>query len=119
MAGCTVINDTGMIKHRVNKGTRHVTETAIFSRRDVADILPGHRARCIITMTFCTVANDAGMIKGSVSEIHGVMANTAVLSRGRMGWRLFSRSNANKIAIVARSTIVGDTRMGKICGRHE
>ena len=87
MARSTVINDTGMIEHRVLKGAGYVTDTAILRGRDVADILLGHCARSIITMTFFAVINPAGMIKGSVFEIIGVMAYTTILSRDRMGWR--------------------------------
>ena len=109
-----MINDAGMIKYRVSKGTGYVTETAIFSCGDVADILLGHRTRCIITMTLCTVINPASMIKGSVSKIHRIMAQAAILPVGRrMISCLPSGSSRNIIAIMTRGAITGDTRMIK------
>ena len=48
----TVINDTAMIEHRCGKGAGYVTDTAIFSGRDVTGMLLGHCTRTIITMTF-------------------------------------------------------------------
>lgn len=42
VARYTVINDTDMTEHGCRKGTGYVTDTAILSRRNVADIL--HRA---------------------------------------------------------------------------
>ena len=53
MALCTVINDTGMIKHRWFKGTGYVTEAAVLRGRDVQGILHGSywSSSRIITMT--------------------------------------------------------------------
>lgn len=42
VARCTVINDTGVTENGCCEGTGYVTDTAILSRRNVADIL--HRA---------------------------------------------------------------------------
>jgi len=49
----TVINDTGMIENSVCKGTGYMTDTAILSGYDVADILlgPFWSTRRIITVT--------------------------------------------------------------------
>jgi len=47
----TVIYNAGMIEYRIRKGAWYVTDTAIFSGRDVAGILPGYCIRSIITMT--------------------------------------------------------------------
>ena len=52
VARCTVINDTGVTENGCCKGTGHVTDAAILSRRDVADILlrPYRRVCRIITV---------------------------------------------------------------------
>ena len=97
MARSTVINDTGMIKHRVCKGAGDVTDTAVLCGRDVAVILLGHCARSIITMTFFTVINPASMIKASVGEsaasstAASAMTYPAILSRSRMRGRRIRR----------------------------
>lgn len=52
VARCTVINDTGVTENGCCKGTGYVTDTAILSRRNVADILlrPYWRVCRIITV---------------------------------------------------------------------
>ena len=105
MAQHTVIYDTGMIEHRILKGTDYVTDTAILGSWDMAGILFGsyRGSRRIITVTCSTVIHYACMIKSAILEIVAdCMARATIGSRGRMRW-CFSQgaSRCFKVTIVA------------------
>ena len=60
MAGCAVINDTGMIEHRVDEGTGIMAYTAILIGR--------HMRACLsygeyTIVAGCAIIHNAGMIK--------------------------------------------------------
>ena len=79
----TVINNTGMIKHRGVKRAGYVTGTAVLVGYNVAAMLTNGTARTTI-MTGVTAFTDnvgVGMINKSVSEINNVMAYAAIFVR--------------------------------------
>jgi hypothetical protein len=109
----TVIDDAGMIEHRRREAAGKVTDAAVLSGRDVADILLCYRSGTIITMTFFAVINPAGMIKHSIGERNGVMTQAAIGSGYRMG-RVGGVILAGGIGtVVAGGTIARDTHMVK------
>ena len=116
-----VINNTGMIKHRVGKRARYVTDTAIFVCWHVGRIDLGSLAsRCnpIMTGVAAFTRNfGTGMIHKSACEISGVMARPAILLSALMNWRSCcppgSSRNIIHIAIMTRGTIIGDTGVSK------
>lgn len=79
-----------MIKYRVLKGARYVTNATILRGRNMAGIfLWPYRRRCrVVTVTGGAVTYDAGMIKSTILEIvTNSMAGSTIGSRGRVGWR--------------------------------
>lgn len=89
VARCTVVNDTGMIEHRVGKGAWYVTDAAILSGRNVAGIFLGSywsRGR-VIAVTCSAITHNTSMIKGAILEIvANSMTRSTVCCCGRM-WR--------------------------------
>ena len=101
MAGRTVIHDAGMIKHRIGKCARNVTDATILIGGDMARILLGHSTRGAISMTLRTVAGSTGMVEGSVSKTCGVMTDATVLCRGRVASILASGTDAGITTVMA------------------
>ena len=78
----TVVHDTGVIKHRIQKATCYVTHTTILGRWYMT-----HRfaQSCSAIVTRGTVVHDAGVIKHGGGKRGGVVAVGAIFCRGHMG----------------------------------
>ena len=81
VAGRAVAHDTGMIKHRTNKGGSVMTHTTIFGRSDMCDRL-ANRGGTVVAAD--TIARDPIVIEDRRKERCRVMAEVAVLRRGYM-----------------------------------
>ena len=115
----TVINNTGMIKHRGGKRARYVTGTAVLVGYNVAAMLTNGTTGTTI-MTGVTAFTDnvgIGMINKSISEINRVMAYAAIIVSAQMNCRGRCRSGAKQniigTTIMAAFTVVTDARVNE------
>ena len=119
VAGCTIIDNTNMIKYRSGKSAGYVTDIAILIGHNVTDVLAGSATRATIVtgITSFTCNFGPGMIDKSVCEISDVMACTAILDCALMKRRIRrpygARCNIIYITIMARDTITCDTCVSK------
>ena len=117
VAGGTVINNAGMIKHRGSKRARHVTGTAILVGYNMASMLTNRTTRTTVMagITPFTYNFGTGMIHKSISEISGVMAYPAILGCVSMNCRICFPSGSSRnmihIAIMTRGAIIADIRV--------
>ncbi|RKZ69582.1 MAG: hypothetical protein DRQ44_02800 [Gammaproteobacteria bacterium] len=121
VAGCTVIYDTGMIKHRGGKRAGYVTDTAIFVCWHVGGGDLGSLAsRCTTIVTAVAAFTRyfrTAMIDKSTGEISSVMARSTILCCALMNRRSCclpgSKIYIIYIAIMTRGTIAADIRVRK------
>lgn len=101
-----------MIEHCGLETAGYVTDAAIFGRWDVTRVFANSATGTAIVTGIAAFAHDFGaiVIDKGVSEISGVMADTAILV-GLMNRcvRLTLGVQCNKIPIVARDTVAGDS----------
>ena len=102
MAGCTVIHDTGVIKHAGGKRAGLVTDTAI--------VAGGHMIHRFAdggcAMARGTVTHDAGMIKHRANKGRGVMTNATILGSSNVRTRF--RRGIGIRAVMAAGAIARD-----------
>jgi len=125
VAGCTVVNDAGMIEHgRFKAAASCVTDTAILGGRNMAGVHAFCRACAIGYMTGVAARGQHGrivVVDKCIGKINRVVAQGTILGRHRMIRRIRFRPGAErgKVAIVAGSTIAVDTLVGQHRGRRE
>ena len=81
MAGGTVAYDTGVIKHRTNKGGSVMTHPAIFSRSNMCNRLAN---RSGAVMAGCAITGDTVVIEDRREKRGRVMTEVTVLRGGHM-----------------------------------
>lgn len=106
MTGRAIIHDAGMIKHGTDKRAGVMTDTAILICGDMVGRLANGEH---IIMAGAAVIHDTCMTEGCRSEACGDMAGIAVfVGRHVVGRRSLASGG---VAIVARITTTGDTRV--------
>ena len=111
-----------MIEHRRCKGAAgYVTDTAILVGRNMVGFrsLADYRISVVTGLTASTDNIRAVVIDIRVDKVNRVVADTAIRGGVLMNWgsRCFSGVKPDIIAIMARDTIAGDTRVQKRCYR--
>jgi hypothetical protein len=103
MAGCTVINDTGMVEASAFKASGCMTDTAVLVGWYMGSCFtPG----VLAIMAGSAVVHDANMVKGCRYKASGLVAVNAVTVGWHMvRWRRFSSGGGT---IVASSTAILD-----------
>ena len=81
MTRSTVIHDTGVIEHGVNKTAGNVTDAAILSCGEVVEMFTDGGYAIVAGRA---VIHDAGMIKHCGGKRRGAMAVRAIPGRGHM-----------------------------------
>ena len=124
MAGCTVVDDAGMIEGRRREAAAcAMTDVAVLRRRHVVrrGTLAGGIDTIMAGVTALTKNLRAGVVDERIGEVRGVMADAAVLAvRGRMRRRQASGPGVFMVqtAVVTRLTVAGNTRMRE-CRRYK
>lgn len=117
VAGGAVINYAGVIKHRVGKRARNVTDSAILAGYNVARILADGTACATIMTTIASFTHNfrTRMVDKCVGKINGIMAGPAILDCASMEFRVGhspgSSTDMIRIAIMAGRTIISDFRV--------
>jgi len=104
VAGRAVAHDTGVIKHRTNKGGRVMAHTAILRRNDMGTRFANS---CGAVMTTGAIAGDAIMIEDRGTKRCCVMAEMTILCRRHMVYRRILTGGIDPI--VTAGTVVGHT----------
>lgn len=106
MAGFTVINDAGMVKHRTGKTAGGMTDSAILARRQMAVCFAYGKGSI---MAGNAVIDDTGMVKVSRCKTGRLVADTTVTTGWHMVWRRrFSRGGTT---VVAAGAVISDSRV--------
>ena len=98
VAGCTVIGNTGMVKHRRYKGAAGcVADIAILIRWNVAGMLAGRTACTAIMTGVAPFAHNVGsaVVDKCTEEISRVMAGAAISISALMNRRIRRTFGAN------------------------